>query len=277
MTKLFFITLATVLAFTSCRTVKQVERVRTVLDSSVIEQNEGLQQVLKETIEQYEKILETASKTGVIFDTVYRDTGSLKVVNKVTFDNGKIKTAEGRILAVSQDLTDKTSELYDAHSTIDSLAIELERRDAQLSKQVTTVTKEVKRTVWPCWLFIVCLAAGLVLEYRFKLIQKIMKKLTFLLLAAIVFLPGCADFKDTPGKSVWSEGLWILPWLTGLGALAFFIIAYLASKSGSTKQTERGITSSDKNVPIYKVGKFWLGVALAVATLAIIISVINNR
>lgn len=269
MTKLFFIALATLVAFSSCRTIKYVEKERVKIDSSVIQQNEGLQQVLKETIEQYEKILETASKTGVIFDTVYRDTGSLKVVNKVTFDNGKIKTAEGRILAVSQDLTDKTSELYDAHSTIDSMAIELERRDAQLSKQVTTVTKEVKRTVWPWWLFIVCLVAGLILEYRFKLIQKIMKKLTFLTLLCAVFLTGCADFKDTPGKSVWSEGLWLIPWLTGLGAIAFFAISYFASKSGST--------AGSKSVPIYKIGKFWLGVALTVATIVIVVSVISGK
>lgn len=162
-----------------CRTIKYVEREKVKIDSSVIQQNEGLQQVLKETIEQYEKILETASKTGVVFDTVYRDTGSLKVVNKVTFDNGKIKTAEGRILAVSQDLTDKTSELYDAHSTIDSMAVELERKDAQLSKQVTTVTKEVKRTVWPWWLFIVCLVAGLIVEYRFSPLGRALPFLKF--------------------------------------------------------------------------------------------------
>lgn len=38
---------------------------------------------------------------------------------------------------------------------------------------------------------------------------------------ACLFLTSCADFADTPGKSVWSEGLWIIPWVSGLGSAWF--------------------------------------------------------
>jgi hypothetical protein len=60
-----------------------------------------------------------------------------------------------------------------------------------------------------------------------------------LLLLAILFLTGCADFSDTPGKSVWSEGLWILPWATGIGAalsLYKFGGAYLKFKDYEGKK-----------------------------------------
>jgi hypothetical protein len=160
------------LLFASCKTIKYVDRVRTVTDSTVIEQNEGLQRTLAETIERYESQIESINKTGIIFDTVYRDTGS---ITRVTFfDNGKIKSAEGRIKSISVDLKDRETALLDAHSTIDSLAIEIERKDAQLSKQVTTVTKEVKRTVYPWWIFIICLIAGLLIEWKYKILKRIL-------------------------------------------------------------------------------------------------------
>lgn len=104
-----------------------------------------------------------------------------------------------------------------------------------------------------------------------------MKTVIFFLMACIC-LTGCVDFKDTPGKSVWSEGMWIIPWLTGLGSLTFFIISFIASRSGWTKQDkEKGITSGNEKIPIYKVGKFWFGVILAVATVVIIIAQISAR
>ena len=90
-------------------------------------------------------------------------------------------------------------------------------------------------------------------------------------------LVGCADFADTPGKSVWSEGLWILPWVTGLGSLYFFYTAYVASKSNSTIRNEKGVFDNTGNVAIYKIGRFWFGVALAIATIVIIIAVVGSK
>lgn len=163
------------LCFFSCKTVKYVDRVKVVTDSTVIEQNEGLQIALKETIENYEREREQWEKTGILFDTVYRDTGSLKIIPKVVFDNGKIKSVEGRLLAVNQQFFEKSSELLSAYSVIDSMTVELERKDIALSKKQEVVTKEVKRTVWPVWLFVVCFISGLIVEYRFKFISSIKK------------------------------------------------------------------------------------------------------
>lgn len=161
------------LAF-GCKTTKYIDREVAKIDSTVIEQNEGLQRALKETIENYEREREQWEKTGILFDTVYRDTGSLKIIPKVVFDNGKIKSVEGRLLAVNQAFFEKSSELLSAHSTIDSMAVELERKDIALSKKQETVIKEVKRTVWPFWLFAIFFFAGLICEYRFKIIKSIL-------------------------------------------------------------------------------------------------------
>lgn len=162
---------------TGCRTIKYVDRVKTITDSSVVEQNEGLQRTLAETIERYEAERESWNKTGILFDTVYRDTGS--VMRVTFFDNGKIKSAEGRIKSISLDLMDKQSELLDAHSTIDSLSIELERQEARLSK-TETVTKIEKRKIFPWYLFLL-FPAGLFVEYRFKLIQRLLKLIKYYL------------------------------------------------------------------------------------------------
>lgn len=160
--------------FCSCTTTKYIDREVIKTDSSVIEQNEGLQRTLQETIQNYESRIESINKTGIVFDTLYRDTGSA-VISKVTFfDNGKIKSAEGRIKSISLDLQDKESELLDANTTIDSMGMELERKEAELSKKVTTVTKEVKRKFFPWYIFLL-LPAGLFIEYRFKLIQRLIK------------------------------------------------------------------------------------------------------
>lgn len=82
-----------------------------------------------------------------------------------------------------------------------------------------------------------------------------------------LFLASCTDFADTPGKSVWSEGLWILPWATGLGSLAClykFGAAYLLFKEYKGKK---------------KLSYGWLifAGALIIATIGIIWKVIAER
>lgn len=92
-----------------------------------------------------------------------------------------------------------------------------------------------------------------------------MKRLLFF--ASVLFLTGCADFKDTPGKSVWSEGLWIIPVITALGALASlykFGAAYLKFKDYEGKKK-------------LNYGWLYFAVALTVATIVIIWKVVAER
>lgn len=111
-----------------------------------------------------------------------------------------------------------------------------------------------------------------------------MKQYQFLLVASGSFLlASCGKFSD--GTSVWGGGLGIIPWLTGIGAVACLVIAYLSSKSNSTTQHSSGgknpnipgggpwTEDNTGNVPFYKLGWFYFSVALAIATIIIVIMV----
>lgn len=106
-----------------------------------------------------------------------------------------------------------------------------------------------------------------------------MKKLIFIFLSLITFFSvGCTDFADTPGKSVWSEGMWIAPWMTGIGAAIFAWKAWKAHKSGSYIVENGRITDKDGGkIPIYQIGWFYFAVGLTIATVFIILNVISNR
>lgn len=97
------------------------------------------------------------------------------------------------------------------------------------------------------------------------------KSILIFLLALILISVGCTNFSDVPGKSVWSEGLWMIPWITALGSLWFFYSAY---KQGKEKAIQFGQT---ENVPAYQFGQFYFGVGLFLTTIIIIWMTINNK
>jgi hypothetical protein len=104
-------------------------------------------------------------------------------------------------------------------------------------------------------------------------------KLFFLLLICAIIGAACGHFHDEPTKSVWSGATWIVFWLPFLGSIFFFVKAYLSSKSNSTTQTPYGGKTIDNtgNVPIYKLGYFWFGVALAAFAIIAVIVVNASR
>lgn len=256
--------------FASCRTVKQVERVKTVIDSSYIEQNETLQRALNETIENYEKQIEYINKSGVVFDTVYKDTGTSRVINRVEYyESGKLKSAEGRIKSINTDLLEKSTELKDAYRLVDSMGAEIEKKDAQLSKQVTTITKDVKRKVTPWWLFALFLVAGLILESRFKLVTRLNRFVISKWFTAAVFVLGAlscqAQEPEPAGRELWFNGVELIPWVTG-GACVFFLLRfvwdYIAYRSYKGERKQKYFNSL-----IYAIAFFTITLILIMAIL----------
>jgi hypothetical protein len=156
--------------FASCKVTKYVDREKIIVDSSVVHQYNLLQKEYQQTIERYEKERETWEKTGVVFDTDC-DTVT-NTVTKIIYDNGKLKSIEGRVKTLNIDLTERTEELYDAHRTIDELSTENERLQVELNKKQTTVIKEVQRKVTPWWIWLLFLG-GLVTEWRIGLLRRI--------------------------------------------------------------------------------------------------------
>jgi hypothetical protein len=86
----------------------------------------------------------------------------------------------------------------------------------------------------------------------------------------------CGKFSD--GTSVWQQGLWIVPTLTGGGALTFWILTFVEWLKGGTvgwvqKGHEWHWTEDDKKFPIYRASFFWFAVGCTIATIIIFIMV----
>jgi len=104
-----------------------------------------------------------------------------------------------------------------------------------------------------------------------------MKKLlfAFFALALIYMTAGCVNFTGTQ-ESIWGDGLWIIPTLTGAGAAIF---GYKAWKdSHGPFYNEDGTLITDKTrVPLYKIGFFYFFIALVIATILIITNIVSER
>lgn len=109
-----------------------------------------------------------------------------------------------------------------------------------------------------------------------------MKNLKLILLVFITsfLFTGCAKFHD--GGSVWSGGLFIIPWVTGLASLFFGYLTYKEWKKGGTGGyvNKNGVpvwTEDEEKFAIYKASFFWFSVILAAATIGIIIGVNGSK
>lgn len=156
----------------SCKTTRQIIKEVIKYDSIAIKENIALHRFLSEEIERFEKERETWENTGVIFNSDCPD----NIPTKIIFDNGKIKYIEGKVKSLNQNLHEKSSELLDAHKTIDSLQYDLEKEQINVKKEITTIHKNTKTkiTAWPIWLFAICFVGGCIIEWKYKLIKRIL-------------------------------------------------------------------------------------------------------
>lgn len=166
-----------ILLLASCTTTKYIDREKVVVDSSVVEQNEALQRTLHETIERHEKEKEQWENTGILFESKsYLDSvkWSNSIPAKIVFENGKLKSIEGNVRSLNQNLYAKSSELSEARETIDSMKAALAKKETNLERTTVTVTKKIKTRFFPWWLLIlipVILLIGSFAENRFKYIR----------------------------------------------------------------------------------------------------------
>jgi hypothetical protein len=106
--------------------------------------------------------------------------------------------------------------------------------------------------------------------------------LTSVFLLALVFLcTGCTDFANSPGVSVWSGGLWILPTLLLIGALIFGYNAWTAYNSGTVEGggNDKPYVDYGKSVkpPMSKNGHLWFSVIFLVAFIVVVYVVVHGR
>jgi len=95
-----------------------------------------------------------------------------------------------------------------------------------------------------------------------------MKLFYFFLLSVI--LTSCGKFSD--GTSIWSDGLWVIPTITFLASVGFLYTSWRMSRSGGKRQLPQGGWEyTSEPVSVFKIGRFWFGVGLLIATIIIII------
>jgi len=166
-----------ILLLSACKTTKYVDRVETKVDSSVVYQRDQLQKTLRETITQYEKEKQQWETTGVVFETLpCPDSIHTKMITKIVFDNGKIKSIEGNVKALNQSLMEKHIEVYKANTIIDSLTVVLDNTKAELAKKQQVLVKSVVRKSIPGWIFLallLLLIVGIAIEYRLGVARRV--------------------------------------------------------------------------------------------------------
>ena len=172
--KLYAIIFISIILF-SCKTTKYIDKIKTVVDSTAIKQRDALSRTLKETIEDFEKEREDWSNTGISFDTTPCP-DSTKTITKIVFDNGKIKSIEGNVKSLNQSLYEKEAEVYNAHFIIDSLTLENEKLETQLSKKEVVVHKEIKKVTFiPWWIWLI-VGGGLIVGTFFPQAKRFLKQ-----------------------------------------------------------------------------------------------------
>lgn len=295
------ISVVVVVVLNSCAGTKEVVKTVSIVDSSYAKKYDSVTKRFSEMRASYQRQLNEAKKSQVKFEKVPCPPSIINIDSLCQFDSlvkiivqqenyikslknkvtvladgsvqyeGQIKSAKAETQRAEQSRNYIEQRFYDSTRVSDSLRRELSKKDSLSSK-------EIKRGFpWYGWIaMFICFMGGLYLGVKYSSQKKtVMKKLLFFLIACVALM-SCGHFHDEPTKSVWAGGLWVLPWLTAIGSVIFFVLAYLSSKSNSTTQRNTGsagayVEDNTGNVPIYKLGFFWFGVILAVATIIIII------
>lgn len=295
---LTFIIVLLIMTCASCRVSKNISTSKVNTDSLVTHVKDSMSVVHSRETSELKRMLEEMTSSGVTFvvdscperDAVLALLDSAgranyekallqdrvkSLSNKVTISEKGAITAEGRIKEAKFTNTRLQEELLTSERTIDQLTKENEDLRAKLTKSVKEKDKDIKKK--PAFGgYAMTFGAGALSMLLFlwwynkkrKVKSVIMNKATLFILSTLL-LTSCGKHAD--GTSVWAEGVWIIPMLMLLGGLTFMYLAYRASKSNSTQQYSGGTKDNTGNVPIYKVGKFWLAVALFVAAVVVVI------
>lgn len=186
----------------SCSTVKYVDRVRTVTDSSVIQQNEQLQKLYATTVARYEKQLQDSSGVRVEFIT-----DTMQLPGTVIIDRAGVLQAQGRIKSVQLSNTQLLRERGELSRMVDSLTAVKQKTEVRVETKTVTVEKKVKRG-WP-WLWLVLgIVAGWIARGHWPRVRKWVGFVAVLLICPnagaqvkIDTAPSIIYFGDTSGHS----------------------------------------------------------------------------
>jgi hypothetical protein len=169
---LILATLVFVWMIAGCRTIKEVTKTVTLIDSSSVVERDSLTQVVAEMKATHEVELREKEYASVIFDTV-RLAGDT-VINKIIIrEDGSIE-AVGRIKAANVS-KEKMARLYnELQVRYDSLTHVKNKVETKVVTNTVTKDKYVKRGLGLGWYVLfaaILFALGMYVEKRFKLFQ----------------------------------------------------------------------------------------------------------
>jgi chromosome segregation ATPase len=163
--------LPVILALTllSCRSTRVVERVKIEYDSTAIRNEAKLQEELRETTARYEKMLESASGTEVVFET---RTDTVTLPGRIEYyPDGRLKSVEGQLASVRQSLQESEAQRYEYSDSIATLKSELEQAKTEVKERVQVVEKKVEYVPMWAWALLLTMAAVTLRAYLPKLID----------------------------------------------------------------------------------------------------------
>lgn len=160
----FYLLIAVVL-MASCQSTKYIDRVEYRTDSTAVhELREQLRAVREDSAALQEKISQLSENT-----VIFQDTGSTRIEY---YPDGQLKVVEGRLRSVSSKLASEAARAVYWQTRYDSLASREVKDSVSTRVEYVTVTKTVKRSFIPFWVWLI--AAGvLIVGWRMGKIGKI--------------------------------------------------------------------------------------------------------
>lgn len=153
------ILLATLMLLLSCRTVKNIETVKYLHDSTSVKQRDSVVRLYKLDSASWSNEKSSLSENQVIF----RDTGSVRIKY---YPDGSVSEIEGNNLkSLTNKLSKEQKESSFWKTKYDSAASHVSKDSVTVKTEYVTVTKEVKKTFMPWWLWILLLPALLIGYY----------------------------------------------------------------------------------------------------------------
>lgn len=145
---------------TSCRTVRNIEVLKEVYDSTAIRERDSLIRLYRSDSAGWTSLIESLSENTIIF----QDTGSTRIEYR---PDGSIAVVEGRLRSVNAKLSNEQRQTAYWSAKYDSLARHGSKDSIHVKTEYITVEKKTKVSVLPWWIWLLVIP-GLLAGYYLK-------------------------------------------------------------------------------------------------------------
>lgn len=158
----------------SCTTEREVLKTDIKYDSTAINEVTFLKTVLSNERELNKKIITDLAATEIYFDTTYLPGDTVYQPAKISIDNTGRITAEGNLKKVLVTNNKYEQQISTLTKIVDSFKTGSKKSNVSASANIETIYKEKKRSGLPIWIFFLSAIIGIVMEYRFKILNNLL-------------------------------------------------------------------------------------------------------